>query len=40
MLRLEGVEENVWRLDRFRSLADVVEDAGFRAESASPQSSG
>jgi high affinity sulfate transporter 1 len=26
MLRLEGVEERVGRIDRFRSLADVVED--------------
>jgi len=26
ILRLEGVEEKVGRIDRFRSLADVVED--------------
>jgi len=26
ILRLEGVEEKVGRIDRFRSLADVVDD--------------
>lgn len=40
MLRLEGVEDKVGPIDRFRSLADIVADAELRGKSSpSPSSS-
>ena len=34
MLRLEGIEEKVGRIDRFRSIADVIEDPNFSSSPA------
>jgi len=37
ILRLEGVEDKVCRIDRFQSLADIIEDAQLKNSPAPPE---